>query len=58
MSHRPGLGFWKKRKYDRDRATENGGPASSRGAEYKAHASEISRSRANPIIFSLPGQAI
>jgi hypothetical protein len=55
MSDRPCLGFREEGKYDRDRAAENGGPASSRDAGCKAHASEISCSRANPIIFSVTG---
>jgi hypothetical protein len=53
MSYRSGLGFREEGKYDRDRAEKKGGPASSRGAGCKAHASEISCSRANPIIFSI-----
>ena len=53
MSHRPCLNFGHEGKCDRDRAAKNGGPASSRGAGCKAHASEISCSRANPIIFSI-----
>jgi hypothetical protein len=55
MSDRPCLSFREEGKYDRDRAAENGGPASSRDAGCKAHASEISCSRANPIIFSVTG---
>jgi hypothetical protein len=55
VSDRTCLSFRKERKYDRDRAAENGGPASNRVAGYKAHASEISCSRANPIIFSVTG---